>query len=438
MNKSLDVFQHHCLCKLDHCLSSSFAYPWLCVSKVRVVPCGYRSSMTSCWRPHSPSLPSSSHQTPLCPATWTTCPCWHLAWFTMQPERGRWSFLAGSSVEGVAVESGWGHERSDADYMYLYGVQLGVCVAEEQLPTISPLSSSENPGKSCLVYDPEGCHPGYTRLRVADRRALLAHRCVDHSCILECEGRHWLLSAPLRESLLRDINQTRDPAYPAIYTSGPAGQVLGGLADVVPTLVANGPHPAIMKYITRLDSSEWPSQDQRQEIQQLPMNFVLVGHKYSPRKDQEFRISFSASELVLIRTLPLFIKQGYIAFKFVTKYHLKINRTQKETDDGRSKIGSFYFKSSLLNYLEKTPFSKIKSPFNLMIDLCRNFIDCLKRRELPHHFLPECNLLDTVEHGERQIALKSLKYILSDPSLLFSNAPQYPEKSMAAFVWNIW
>ena len=376
--------------------------------------------------------------------------------------RGRWGLTAGSRAEGLALVEQWGHEGPDVDGMFLYGAQLGVCVTQEHLATrqhhpisrssqlprsllslpsrlrslrqhhssnTSPSSSSGCHGDSCLEYDPMGCPPAYTRLRVTDRQALLSHHCVDDSCMVECDGHYWLLSAPLNQAILQDINQAEtNPNLLSTSISGPAGQASEGLFDIVPTLVANEPHPAIKQYINRLGSQEWPSHEQRQLIQQLPMNLVLVGHKDSPRINQEFRLSWSTNELVLIRTLPNHIKQGYIAFKYVMKYFLKMNRVQNETDHGRSKIGSFHFKMTFLYTLENTPPSKINSPFRLMMDLASNFLDYLKRGKLPHYFLPECDLLATVGHDERQIAIKCIHNILLDPISALLKCPSVPSQ----------
>ena len=348
----------------------------------------------------------------------------------------RWGLLAGSTAEGLALVEHWGHEHPDEDGMYLYGAQLGVCVTQEHLATrqhhssnTSSSSSSGCHGDSCLEYDPVGCPPAYTRLRVTDRQALLSHYCVDDSCMEECDGHYWLLSVPLNQAIQRALKQGGiRPTLVSTSISGPAGQASGGLVDIVPTLVANEPHPAIKQYIKRLGSQEWPSHDQRQLIQQLPMNLVLVGHKDSPRINQEFRLSWSANELVLIRTLPNHIKQGYIAFKYVMKYFLKMNRVQNETDDGRSKIGSFHFKMTFLYTLENTPPSKINSPFRLMMDLASNFLGYLNCGKLPHYFLPECDLLATVGHDERQIAIKCIHNIISDPISAVLKCPSVPRQ----------
>ena len=349
-----------------------------------------------------------------------------------------WWLTAGSKVEGLAMRNQWGHGYSDLDCMLLYGAQLGVCVPQEHPPTWQNYSSHTSPsspsgfyGKSCLLYDPEGCPPAFTRLRITDCQAIMAHPYVDDSCILECDGQHWLLSTRLNEIVQRAYNNViihRMSPADKIIISGPAGQARRGHIDLVPALVANGPHPAIVHYINRLRNTEWPSQVQRKEIQQLPMKLVLVGHKDSLRKTQEFRISWSTGEYILISPLPLHIKQGYIAFKYVMKYFLKINRGQNETYDGRSKIGSYYFKSTLLYHLESTTPSKISSPFDLMIDLLINLKGYLKHRKLPHYFLPECDLLSTVGHEEQRIALKCIKDILSDPISAVLKCPAIPRQ----------
>ena len=352
-------------------------------------------------------------------------------------KRRWWSLFAGSRAEGLAIQSEWGHEWPDQDIMALYGAELGVCVIQEHMRTrfchssyMSPSSSSYCHGNSCLVYEPEGCPPAYTRLRVTDRQALLAHGHIDAGCMLECDGHHWMLSAPLHEALIRYSNSgARElglDVAESISIVGPAGQARGGSIDYVPTLVANKPHPAIKHYINRLGSTEWPSRIQRLMIQQLPMNLVLVGHKESPRKHQEFRLSWSTGEYILTAPLPNHIKQGYIAFKYVMKYFLKMNRRQNKTDDGRSKIGSFHFKMTFLYNLENTPPSKINSPFGLMMDLLNDFICYLNHGKLPHYFLPECDLLATVGYEERQIARKCINDILSDPISAVLKCPSAP------------
>ena len=202
----------------------------------------------------------------------------------------------------------------------------------------------------------------------------------------------------------------------------------GGLEidmDFVLTLVANAAHPAIDDYL-RISRGEWPPQDQLDEIQQLPLCLVLVGSKESDNPDQQARASWSAGEMLLISKLPNIIKQGFIATKFTFKSAIKIIRDGIVTSDGRSHVGSYHIKNTLLYHLEKPPPSKIDSPFCPMVNLLHDMKMYLRRGILPHYFFQECNLLTTIGREERQIALKAMETVLSDPVKAIIKSPTEP------------
>ena len=196
-------------------------------------------------------------------------------------------------------------------------------------------------------------------------------------------------------------------------------------ADFVLTLVANTAHPAIDDYLQR-SRGEWPPQDQLDEIKQLPLSLVLVGSKESDNPDQQARDSWSVGEMLLISKLPNIIKQGFIAAKFTFKSAVKIIRDGSDIADGRSHVGSYHLKTTLLRRLERTPPSKINSPFCLMINLLHDLKRYLIRGTLPHYFLQECNLLTTIGYDERQIALKAIDAIFSDPVATIIKCPSRP------------
>ena len=186
--------------------------------------------------------------------------------------------------------------------------------------------------------------------------------------------------------------------------------------------MGNAAHPAMNGYLQR-SRGDWPSQDQLDEIQQLPLSLVLVGSKESDNPDQQARASWSAGEMLLISKLPNIIKQGFIAAKFTFKSAIKIFRDGNVTCDGRSHVGSYHLKTTLLHHLEKTNPSKINSPFCLMINLFHDLHIYLKRGTLLHYFIQECNLLTTIGHDERQIALKAIKATVSDPVATIIKCP---------------
>ena len=195
--------------------------------------------------------------------------------------------------------------------------------------------------------------------------------------------------------------------------------------DIVPALVANGPHPAIKDYLKR-PRGKWPPQEQLCEVQQMPMCSVLVGSKESECPGQQARDSWSAGEVILVSKLPKSIKQGLIAAKFTFKHCVKMYHDSSVIADGRSRVGSYHLKTTLLNYLESTPPSETDSAFDVMMCVFHDLSTYLKRGNLPHYFFPECNLLATVGRNERQIALQAIQDIVCDPAAALLQCPSNP------------
>ena len=133
-------------------------------------------------------------------------------------------------------------------------------------------------------------------------------------------------------------------------------------------------------------------------------------------------------ELILIQELPGSVRQGYIAFKYVLKRFLKAHRGHKEAGDGRKHVGSYHFKTVFLRYLEKRSPSEIISPFQLFLDLLIQLNVCLELGNLPHYFLAECDLLETVDGEGRHIARQAIKDILSDPLNALLTSPTAPQQ----------
>ena len=345
----------------------------------------------------------------------------------------RWrsrEFMAGSRVEGLAMDSYWGHPWVDVDCMLLLRGQLGVCLPNRHgtisqqsrgnmssAATVSSLPTFRGRGSSCLEYAPQDCQPAYCKLRVTDTQALLEHPFVHASCIDNADGHHWLNARRLKEEMMRGFIMTTG-------IQGPAGQAAGGLFEYVPTLVAGAPHPAMDDYFHR-PRKEWPPQDQLEEVWQLPMCLALVGHKGSDNNHREARHSWSPSESILISELPAFIKQGCIAFKYTFKAFPK---DQIGTANGRSRVGSYHLKTTCLHYLEKTPPSSISSPYSLMISLLNELANYLTDGKLPHYFLPECDLLESVGYDEQLVALQAVEAILSDPVVAVLKCPSNPSE----------
>ena len=158
------------------------------------------------------------------------------------------------------------------------------------------------------------------------------------------------------------------------------------------------------------------------------MLLVLVGHKLSPEYKLQARISWSLLEVKLIRELPENVRQGYIACKYVLKRFLKAPRGLNEIVDGRSKVSSYHIKTAFLRYLEKTPSSTTTSPFVIFLDLLRELDGYLKVGNLPHYFLSQCNLLETIADDELCVTRQVIGEIISNPLNALLTSPTDPQQ----------
>ena len=76
----------------------------------------------------------------------------------------------------------------------------------------------------------------------------------------------------------------------------------------------------------------------------------------------------------------------------------------------------------------KRPPSKINSAFHVMMNVFHDLCKYLKKGNLPHYFLPECNLLATVGRDETQIALQTMQDIVCDPIATILKCPSEPSE----------
>ena len=341
---------------------------------------------------------------------------WLESGVTYHEGRG-WELLtSGSRAEGLTLEDQWSHNDADTDVMWLNGGPLGVYVTGGQ----------QARGKSCLDFRPEGCSPAYCKLQVSNLHGLkesevFGGRWFNDACVEESDGVTWLNTY----NTVRCMKDS-DIFKRGASVSGPASQ--DGNNDIVSTLVCSAAHPELHHEFCSRTRGPWPTADMINYILQLPMLLVLVGHKISPQFRLEARISWSHLEYKLIKELPESVRQGYIAYTYVMRRFLEARRGQNEAADGRSKIGSYHFKSVFLHFLEKTPPSLITSPFDLFLALSRELDQHLEVGKLPHYFLPQCDLLETVKDDERQLARQVIKEILLDPLNTLLTSPTRPQQ----------
>ena len=337
--------------------------------------------------------------------------------------RRGWCLVSGSQADGLAMEQSWGHPPADMDYMGLLGFRLGVHVAEGHRPRED----------ACFRYHSQGCPPAYCRLEVTDvdrfrDYMILRYMQEDTSsskeqrrkvqrCIHREAGRNWLnIYRTIRTMVLKEGE----------VISGPAGQ--RGIDDWVRAFVCSAPHPDMERLFRQKSRGAWPPAELIEDVLQIPMLLVMVGNKTSHDFELQARLSWSICEMKFTQALPEGVRQGYIACKYVLKRFLAVHRDQNKAGDGRSHVGSYHLKMVFLNFLEKNPPPTITSPFRLYVDLLHELDRFIKSGQLPHYFLAQCNLLDTVVEEERHIARRAIEDILSDPTAALLTSPTEPQQ----------
>ena len=324
---------------------------------------------------------------------------------------------AGSRAESLTMEEGWGHPLADFDGMDLNGGPLGVHIPQGPHPL----------GPAGLVYRPEGCPPAYTKIEVGNGEELKKVRIkrfggrVPGSECIHREGNHQWLHA--QNTLLAISGRERDGNI-----CGPSGQLDGGLYEVAPTLVCSAPHPSMAEDYLGRNRKCWPSQQQLEYIAKLPILLVLVGHKTSKEFPYQARISWSHIEIYLIAELPPSIRQVYVAVKCFFKRTLKCRRSHIVASTGRSHVSSYHLKTVFLRHVEEITPPMITSQFQLTLDLLQKLDEHIKAEQLPHYFLPQCNLLETVGEEERHIARQTISELLSNPLTAVLTSPTTPHE----------
>ena len=356
-----------------------------------------------------------------------------------------YTLYAGSQAEGLAMEPELGYERPDLDVMMVYkdgwAVHLSHCVDWRYMPWQAPNGCTDD-NIAHLQLCEEGCPAGYCRVNVNGSPKELIGRLAKASdyyepnvptavlgssraadCLLEREDTVWLSSSKTVETFRNFLSVTKEDI------SGPASHLDNGNTELIVTLMCHGPLPPIRYFQSRPRQSSWPRRASIDRIQKAPGMLVCASHTLSSDDQQalQFRFSFSLQELMLVKDMPGWVKQGYTAFKLTVKSLLKHHR-HCLTSEGRSKVCSYHLKTVLLWTLEDPDSWNMYCPFVFMMRLLTSLQSFIRRSPpvLPNYFIPECNLFESTDRLDIDLLLKAVKQIKADPFKSILDAPSSP------------
>jgi len=287
------------------------------------------------------------------------------------------NIFAGSFGEGISKLF-----SSDIDVMY----------SQSDIICVDERSHANVPYRLVLQNEYSNTFPGYVRLR-ADRairdhqRHLFSQRCI-------YTGKHYLSSLITMQAIYQDdpSDVINGPARTSNTISG-VKHLFGFLVDVLKVdvdIVLALPFVSINvmeKWMGRERRHEWPPRSLQRKISTMKGYVVPVGHKFSERKDIEWRISYTTAEKKLVRSMNDVQVKLYVVLKFVQKDRLK---------PVCKNFTSYMVKNLVFWVLEETPLRDL-TPETLVDRILTAFCHLrqfLENKFLPCYLIPERNLFD--------------------------------------------
>ena len=286
-------------------------------------------------------------------------------------------YYTGSKAEGLDLPG------SDKDYMYDINNFHDIEVSE----SLQDLVRSTRRNKLLIIT--ENVPPAFAMLKCVTLQNLLLLRSA-----VPMNSESYLSSQQFVSSPWRLSEKT--------YTSriqGPSVEVWGEYADKSQSGCDNVPSILCKFWPTSADEWKdrprhfgWPSQRDKEYIEQFGCHLVPVGHPLSARKSLEWRLSFSIAERTLVWSFNHTQMQCYAAMKLILKEYVKTKCAEKH----KSVLCSYFIKTFLFWQFEKTDLSfwQITNLSGCIMSLLREFYVCIQTGVLRHYFVPRFNLLE--------------------------------------------
>ena len=297
-------------------------------------------------------------------------------------------YFTGSKAEGLDLPG------SDNDYMYDINNSYDIEVSESE----QDLVQSTRKNKLLIVKD--NVPSAFAMLKCVtlhDQRLLRS--------VVNMDNNSYLSSQQLVSSL-KSERGTRRIQGPSIEGWNEYEDTSKSGTDNVPSILCKVWPTSAAEWKNRPRHCGWPSQQDKEYIEQFGCHFVPVGHPLSARKSLEWRLSFSIAERTLVWSLNHTQVQCYAVMKLILKEFIK----RKSSERHKSVLCSYFIKTFLFWQFEGTELS-FWQPTNLtscIMYLLHAFSDCIRKGVLRHYFVPRFNLLDIKLTREAQSELLHL------------------------------
>ena len=307
-----------------------------------------------------------------------------------QPEQSVYYF--GSQADGTTTDG----MKSDVDTVYIFN----------NLPVAT--DPSEHPVGTSLLFIQDATIPaGYCKLQltqdgvpqygdVPDADPYPDERCRRWlQFIADTDNRLVCCFTP-SDSDLRYYDQRHGPAMTRNVSAVKVSE------DIVHAVECNNTSHFIHNWLSRTRKFHWPTGDILQICKTAGCLFVPVGHPHSEDHEQQWRISLSHQEKLLVTQFNSVQFKCFILLKMISKEII-----HKSVADS---LSSYHIKTCMFFVIENT-LCEFWKPENLLvcISLClRKLLEWVNAKYCPNYFIPEENMFDRRIHGTVRLRLQGV------------------------------
>ena len=288
-------------------------------------------------------------------------------------------YYTGSKAEGVHLPG------SDNDYMFDINDNLDIDVSE----SLQDLLQSTRRNKLLIITD--NVPPAFAMLKCVTldlQDPFLLRSAVQMSNDETYLSSQKLVSSPwpyesTTESRIQGPSVETWDLYANTYESG---------NDHVPSILCKCWPISSAEWKDRPRHYGWPSQHDKEYIEQFGCHLVPIGHPLSARKSLEWRLSFSIAERALVWSFNHTQMQCYAVMKLILKEYIKTKCAEKY----KSVLCSYFIKTFLFWQFESTDqsFWQTANLSGCILSLFHEFYNCIQTGVLRHYFVPRFNLLE--------------------------------------------
>ena len=233
----------------------------------------------------------------------------------------------------------------------------------------------------------------------------------DHPGNTTLHGKHYLSADVILQSNFKGVNEEGKARRK--YIHGPACRVEYGAVsvDLICSVACKTPFEDMYSFADRRKSEAWLQHISHSRI--CYQRGLLVSKPYTNcdgyKKNILFCKSFSVQEMLLFQSIPKWVRQAAIAFKYVVK------RAIADCSSSEQKLCSYHTKTVTMWALEKMSDDACRHEHSsrLLKIMLKRFLSCLDDHNLPHYWIPASNLFEDLTYSYTRECSEAIRNVKS-------------------------